>query len=173
MSMKFLISRNGQQYGPYPSESLAEMLRKGQVVPADLMFVEGWSSWKSVADYLRTQVSSPPPIPIPPRMPTQQPPPPTAGGTAAAVPPLIGGTSEVEHAVLQGGRFVTFHYCFSVLIISFKRSSPVIFLRGEEDGFSDAFSNSLISLTAGWWVSRGDRFGQSHPSSGMRAAARM
>lgn len=58
---------------------------------------------------------------------------------------------ELERQVLDGGRFVVFQYCVSVLVITFRRSSGVIFLRGNESGAGPALGYSMISLVAGWW----------------------
>jgi hypothetical protein len=76
--------------------------------------------------------------------------PPLIGRATAAAPP-IAYPSDLERQILDGGRFVVFQYCFSVLVITFKRSSPVMFLRQNEDGASSALSYSMISLFAGWW----------------------
>jgi hypothetical protein len=53
--------------------------------------------------------------------------------------------------VESGGRFVIFTYCISVLILTFKRSSNITFLRKHEDGAGDAIRYSLLSGVAGWW----------------------
>jgi hypothetical protein len=53
--------------------------------------------------------------------------------------------------VEAGGRFVIFTYCISVLILTFKRSSNITFLRRHEDGAGDAIRYSLLSGVAGWW----------------------
>lgn len=156
-AMNFFIARDGTQYGPYPIESLAQMVREENVVPSDQMLVEGNSNWQSVADYLRAQSSAAPTAAVPPPLPRQQPPPlpasqrppPIPAGGTIAAPPIV--ETELERAVLDGGRFVIFQYCFSVLVMTFKRPSSITFLRGDEDGFKDAFTHSLISLTVGWW----------------------
>ena len=70
---------------------------------------------------------------------------------AAAAPPMLNTFSELEQKVMAGGRFVVFQYCFSILVMSFKRSSDIIYLPPGEDGAGAAVSNSLISLIAGWW----------------------
>jgi hypothetical protein len=72
-------------------------------------------------------------------------------GSPGTAPPPIAATSELERQVMEGGRYVVFQYCFSVLILTFRRSSPVMFLRAGEDGASSALSYSLISFLAGWW----------------------
>jgi hypothetical protein len=91
--------------------------------------------------------SSPAPPPIPSSAGVA---PPLIASAGTATPP-IAATTELERQVLEGGRFVVFQYCFSVLILTFRRSSPVMFLRSGEDGASSALSYSLISLFAGWW----------------------
>lgn len=149
--MNFMVSREGKQYGPYRLESLSGMLGKAEVVPTDLILVEGKSDWEKVADYLKTGSQPSRPVTPPPLPPGHQTGPASTGVVSPAIPPFIESTSELEQSVLQGGRFVVFQYCFSILIMTFKRGSSVIFLRGEEDGFSHAFTNSLISLTVGWW----------------------
>lgn len=72
------------------------------------------------------------------------------GGSGGGTQPP-GELSELERQVLEGGRYVVFQYCISVLVMTFRRSSPVTFLRANESGAGPAFSYSLISLLAGWW----------------------
>ena len=57
----------------------------------------------------------------------------------------------LREAVAQGGRFVLFQYCFSVLVLSFKRSSPIFFIKPGESALAKGAPYSLISLFAGWW----------------------
>jgi hypothetical protein len=71
--------------------------------------------------------------------------------TSSLPPALTPAEAELERQVLDGGRFVVFQFCISVLVLTFKRSSPIIFLRGDEDGARHALTYSLISLVAGWW----------------------
>ncbi|NOS68426.1 MAG: DUF4339 domain-containing protein [Verrucomicrobia bacterium] len=169
--MNFFTSREGQRYGPYPIESLSEMVRNNQVVPTDLIFIEGGSNWRTVAEHLKAD--SPPPLPMgtrplpkgPPPLPKSSPP---HTGTPPPLPPqgrlarprtdeacaaadATPAMKELEDSVLKGGRFVIFQYCFSVIVMTFKRTSSITFLRADEDGFKPAFFNSLISLSVGWW----------------------
>lgn len=58
---------------------------------------------------------------------------------------------EVVQEVLHGGRFVVHVFNFSVLIMSFRRSSPIKFLRGNQDGTGDTLRYSLLSLLVGPW----------------------
>lgn len=59
--------------------------------------------------------------------------------------------ADLPDAVAQGGRFLLFQYCFSVLILTFKRSSPILFVKPGESAFAKGAPYSLISLVAGWW----------------------
>ena len=57
---------------------------------------------------------------------------------------------QLEREVMRGGRFAYFHWCFSPLVWTFSRKSPVRFYRvGGEGG--DAWKWTLITLLAGWW----------------------
>ena len=55
--------------------------------------------------------------------------------------------SEVEH----GGRFVIFQYCISIGVMSFKRPSPIYFIKSGESVLGKALAYSLVSLVCGWW----------------------
>jgi hypothetical protein len=58
---------------------------------------------------------------------------------------------QIQEAVAQGARFVLFQYCVSVLVMTFKRSSPICFLKPGESALGKGAPYSLISLIAGWW----------------------
>ena len=51
----------------------------------------------------------------------------------------------------NGAKFLVFEYCFSILIVTFKRPSAVYFVRVGESGFSKGLPYSIISLILGWW----------------------
>jgi hypothetical protein len=56
-------------------------------------------------------------------------------------------TFEIQH----GARFVIFEYCVSIFVMSFKRPSPIYFLKGAETALGRRLGFSLISLLFGWW----------------------
>ena len=148
--MNFLISRNQQRFGPYPLNSLEQMIQKGNVVGQDLISLDEGRGWQPVADFLASRKATTPSVPPPLN---------TAPVPASTTPPVIDSPppiadpalAELERAVEAGGRFVFFQYCVSALVITFKRPSGLTFLRANEDGFSSALGYSLISLVAGWW----------------------
>lgn len=58
---------------------------------------------------------------------------------------------EVQDLVRQGGRFVVYSYCVSILVMTFKRSSDIHFLRPGEGAFLPGLPYTLLSLFLGWW----------------------
>lgn len=53
--------------------------------------------------------------------------------------------------VQRGGRFVVYEYCFSIIIMTFKRGSDVYFVRADESRFMKGLGFTMISLLFGWW----------------------
>jgi hypothetical protein len=144
--MNFFLMRSGQKQGPYALSSLPEMRRYGGVLDTDEILVDGAPGWVRVADYLPTKAPATAPPPIPAlsaagweRRPTEPPP-------LSAVP-----SDDLAKAVEAGGRFVLFTYCISILVMTFRRSSEVTFLRRDQDGAGDAIKFSLLSGLLGWW----------------------
>jgi len=58
---------------------------------------------------------------------------------------------DIEQDILKGGRFVIHHYCISVMIMTFTRSSDIYYLRSSKSGVSRAAGYSILSLLLGWW----------------------
>jgi hypothetical protein len=58
---------------------------------------------------------------------------------------------QVRFEVQRGGRFVVFQYCVSAILITFKRSSPIYFIRSGENPLGKAMGCILLTLLAGWW----------------------
>ena len=42
-------------------------------------------------------------------------------------------------------------YCISALVITFRRNSPVYFIRGGENATAKGLPWTLLTLVAGWW----------------------
>jgi hypothetical protein len=65
---------------------------------------------------------------------------------------LSGWTDTALAAELaHGGRFVFFEYCISLIVITFRRPSPIYFLRAGSHGLGPLLRYSLASLLLGWW----------------------
>ena len=58
---------------------------------------------------------------------------------------------EIAFEVQRGGRFVVYQYCISLLIVSFRRNSPVKFIRAGESAVTKGLPFTLLSLLLGWW----------------------
>jgi len=59
--------------------------------------------------------------------------------------------SEIQSEIERGAKFVMFTYCFSIIIITFRRSSDIYFVRSHESAIKYGWPWLLISLIFGWW----------------------
>lgn len=58
---------------------------------------------------------------------------------------------ELNQELANGGKFVVFLYCFSIVILTFKRSSQIYFIKSGENTLLKSLKFTLISLFLGWW----------------------
>lgn len=58
---------------------------------------------------------------------------------------------ELNHELKHGAKFVVFLYCFSILILTFKRSSKIYLIKSRENALIKGLPFTLISLFLGWW----------------------
>jgi len=58
---------------------------------------------------------------------------------------------EIRFEVQRGAKFVFFYYAVSVLVMSFRRPSPVYFIRAGQNALSKGLPWTLLTLLAGWW----------------------
>ena len=59
--------------------------------------------------------------------------------------------ADLNREVERGGKFVVFQYCFSILIMTFKRSSDIYFIRPGESTIKYRVGFTLVTLLFGWW----------------------
>ena len=65
---------------------------------------------------------------------------------------IEGMTGPQLKAELQnGGKFVVFQYCISIIILTFRRTSDIYFVRGGESAVGKGLIYSLLSYFLGWW----------------------
>jgi len=70
----------------------------------------------------------------------------------AAIKGIDGMSDEqIIAEVSRGGRFVYFTWCASIIILTFKRSSDVHFIRAGESTARLGLPYTLLTLVAGWW----------------------
>lgn len=60
-----------------------------------------------------------------------------------------GGQLQAE--IHQGGKFVMYQYCISILILTFKRSSNIYFISHDQSPVVKGLPFTLLSLVLGWW----------------------
>ncbi len=58
---------------------------------------------------------------------------------------------EIHDLVQQGAKFVYFQYTISVLIMTFKRTSDVFFIRPGEGTLGKSLPYTMITVFLGWW----------------------
>ncbi|AIQ58360.1 hypothetical protein [Paenibacillus borealis] len=60
-------------------------------------------------------------------------------------------SGSIESQIQQGGKFVIYTYCFSVILMTFRRSSNIYFIRADENAVSKGLKFTLLSAVVGWW----------------------
>ncbi len=127
------------------------MVQQGQLASSDFGAPAGADDWSPLSQLLGLPevTSAPPPIPARPSpSPLDQP-----FRVDGRVIPGTAGKSvrQIVNEVAAGGRFVVFQYAFSLIVITFRRSSPMVYLAPGQSGVGSAFGWSLIPLFFGWW----------------------
>jgi len=59
--------------------------------------------------------------------------------------------NEIQNELERGAKFVIFTYCISLLVITFRRSSDIYFVRSRESAIKYGWPWMLISFFFGWW----------------------
>ncbi|MEI6222961.1 MAG: hypothetical protein WCP97_09445 [bacterium] len=57
----------------------------------------------------------------------------------------------LDSQLKEGGKFVIFPFCISILVMSFKRKSPIHYIRPGQGTFGLSVGYILASLFLGWW----------------------
>lgn len=63
--MTWFYSKNGQQLGPITEQDFAKKCKEGEILSTDLVWKEGMSEWKAMADVNRNSAKLIPPLPTP------------------------------------------------------------------------------------------------------------
>jgi hypothetical protein len=58
---------------------------------------------------------------------------------------------ELQMELQRGGKFITFQYCISILVMTFKRQSNIYFIKADENAVVKGLPFTLLSLFLGWW----------------------
>jgi hypothetical protein len=151
-TMQLHIHRQGQRLDPFSPDTVDDMLWKGALSPDDLVWQEGTPEWMTLAAFKAArQPSSARAIATPPLM-RQTVAGPALGAALAGVSGLTGMTSaDLQTELQRGGKFVIYQYCISVLVMTFKRSSGIHFIKAGESAAARGLSYTAISFFCGWW----------------------
>jgi hypothetical protein len=63
--MSYLVSKNGQQQGPYTVEQINDLIQQGQLSPDDYVFTQGWEDWRPISTILGLQAPPTPSVATP------------------------------------------------------------------------------------------------------------
>lgn len=157
--MDFYLHHQGQQLGPYPLETVHQMLRQGGLSATDLVWHEGAPEWMPLPAFLARNPSgtaalapAAPIQPVPPRNPALSQNSDAFARRLTGVHGVAGLTPENLQLELQrGGKFIFYQYCISIVVMTFKRSSGVYFIRGGESTIKPGLGFTILSLVLGWW----------------------
>lgn len=58
---------------------------------------------------------------------------------------------DLQTEVYNGGRFVIYSYCISVIVMTFKRGTDIYFVRANESAVVNGLPWTLLSFLLGWW----------------------
>jgi len=75
------------------------------------------------------------------------------GGSMAKIVGLedIKSGGQLQQEIQQGGKFIIYQFCISLLIITFKRSSSIYYISHEQNAVVKGLPFTLLSLVLGWW----------------------
>lgn len=58
---------------------------------------------------------------------------------------------QLRKEIEAGGRFVIYLYCVSILVMTFRRSSDIYFIRADRHAWIEGFPWTLLTFVVGWW----------------------
>ncbi len=58
---------------------------------------------------------------------------------------------QLRSEISQGGKFVVFEYCISIVLMTFKRKSSIYFIPAGESTAKHSIGFTLLTLVMGWW----------------------
>ncbi len=58
---------------------------------------------------------------------------------------------QIEDDIIKGGRFLAFHWCLSLIILSYSRATSVRYVRSWDSAAGSAWFYSILTMFIGWW----------------------
>ncbi len=59
--------------------------------------------------------------------------------------------AQLKREIDHGGKFVIYDYTISIIIMTFRRSSNIYFVRSNENALMKGLGFTLLTLGLGWW----------------------
>ena len=60
-------------------------------------------------------------------------------------------SDQISIEISNGAKFVVFQYCVSVVVMTFKRSSDIYFIKAGESTTKHSIGYTLLTSFIGWW----------------------
>lgn len=60
-------------------------------------------------------------------------------------------TDQINRELAQGAKFVIYQYTISIIVLTFRRSSDIYFIRAGESGMVKGLPFTGIAFLLGWW----------------------
>src|SRR5450755_2648763 len=58
---------------------------------------------------------------------------------------------QINTELTNGAKFLIFQYCISIIVMTFKRSSDVYFVKARESTSKYSIGFTIVTLLLGWW----------------------
>ncbi len=58
---------------------------------------------------------------------------------------------DLQRELQHGGKFVVYQFCISIVIMTFRRSSDIYFIRSTENGVLTGLGFTFLTFMLGWW----------------------
>ena len=85
-------------------------------------------------------------MPVPPYFTPKQAPPKSLSELTGGMNP-----SEIRFEIERGARFVIFQYTVSIVVMTFRRNSKILFIKPGESPLTKGLPYTTLSLFLGWW----------------------
>jgi hypothetical protein len=60
-------------------------------------------------------------------------------------------SDQLRFELQRGARIVSYYYCISILVVTFRRSSEAYFIPAGESAVAKGLPWTLLTLVMGWW----------------------
>ena len=65
--------------------------------------------------------------------------------------------AQIRSEIAQGGRFVHYIWCVSIIVMTFRRSSDIYFIPAGKSAISKGLPFTFLTVLLGWWGFHGGR----------------